>query len=119
VLAVALPVTLHAAFARRVGSPFVLARSTARMPQDYRSSRPWTTTLSPRAARRLIAIYAGRLGFAMACSFIHDYGCDFWPHVRSVPEHMFFVSLLLGITVFHVPTARRVLGEKPRRTRGG
>jgi hypothetical protein len=125
VLALLVPRALHEAWVRRIGSPFVLRRQVASVTHDYRSPQPWEVVTSERTVRRLAALYAGRLGLAMGISalsfrvlmhtrFVENYGCVIWPYVRTVPEHLTFVTLLLAVAAYHVPTTRRVLGRPPR-----
>jgi hypothetical protein len=123
-LAIVVPRALHGALARRNGSPFLLQRNLANLTHDYRSPPPWLVATSPRMVRRMVTLYCGRLGIAIGISFIpfrvlmqttfvDNWGCVSWPYVRSVPEHLAFVSMLLGVAAFHVPTTCRVLGKEP------
>lgn len=131
-LALIVPAALCWLLARRAGSPFVLRRAAEGVTHDYRSPRPWRIDTSPRVVRRRVALHAGRMGLALALSFgavldlmgtsFHQRPamcciCSAWAF-RSVPEYLFFTSLLLAVAMAHVPLTSRVLGKPPRPPRG-
>lgn len=122
-LALVVPSLVHRVLARRVGSPFVLQQGRA-VVADYRSPRPWVVTTSQPIVRRLVGLYAGRLGTAMALSILPfdvlmsthfwlNFGCLHYSYVRSVPEHLAFAVMLFGVAAYHVPTTSRVVGRRP------
>jgi hypothetical protein len=126
-LAVVVPAVLHVLLARRARSPFFLARSVGAATHDYRSCQPWGIETSVRAARRLGGLYAGRMGLAMGLGWVtylalyqttfHVRGMSCFPVAeRSIAEYLFYVSILFGAAMVHVPITRRVLGAPPRIT---
>ena len=122
-LALVIPALGHTLMHRRTGSPFALAQR-ADLVMNYRSAQPWVVTTSPRVVRRLVGLYAVRLGLAMALSalpfsvltatrYVEPFGCMSYRYVRSVPEHLAFTLMLFIVAAFHMPTRRRLLGKRP------
>lgn len=124
VLAVVAPAALHRWLARRAGSPFVVSRATDAVTHDYRSPGRWVIRTSPRVVRRLVTLYAARLALALTICmlplnvlfhtrFRENFGCVWYPYVRSPSELVGFATMLLAVALFHVPFTRRVLGQRP------